>query len=37
MQDPFNEFDNDVFTPTYAQTAPVNKTTLKNMTLLDKL
>ena len=36
MQDPF-DYDEPVFTPTYAQTTPVNKTTLKNMTLLDKL
>lgn len=36
MQDPF-DYDEPVFTPTYAQDAPVNKTTLKSMTLLDKL
>ena len=36
MQDPF-ELDDTVFTPNYAQAAPVNKTQLKNMTLLDKL
>ena len=36
MQDSF-DYDEPVFTPTYAQTTPVNKTKLKNMTLLDKL
>jgi hypothetical protein len=36
MQDSF-DYDEPVFTPTYAQTIPVNKTKLKNMTLLDKL
>ena len=36
MQDPF-ELDDTVFTPNYAQAAPVSKTQLKNMTLLDKL
>jgi hypothetical protein len=35
-QDSF-DYDEPVFTPTYAQTIPVNKTKLKNMTLLDKL
>ncbi|MBQ6729056.1 MAG: ATP-binding protein [Bacteroidales bacterium] len=36
IQDSF-DYDEPVFTPTYAQTTPVNKTKLKNMTLLDKL
>ena len=36
MQDPF-ELDDTVFTPNYAQAAPVSKAQLKNMTLLDKL
>ena len=36
MQNSF-DYDEPVFTPTYAQTTPVNKTKLKNMTLLDKL
>ena len=35
-QDSF-ELEDTVFTPTYAQVTPVNKTQLKNMKLLDKL
>ena len=31
------ELDDTMFTPTYAQVTPINKTTLKSMTLLDKL